>query len=286
MKNKEKRTWLLLMSMSLLLSFLTGCEETEDDNIIESEEISSVQLQLSDETELVLEELVNIGDDIFASKDVFLLNKAYSTSGYIPDCATITTIVSDNSKEISIAFGDGCEFAGGNILSGTIIFNVILNPEALNKSIEMDLSNFRFNEVEVEGYASILRTAQESGGPLSVIDYSFIGSWPDGLSRKMEGQRTRQWIAGFGNGFWGDNVVSITGESQFTTADGEVFNRMITSPLRREWSCRFLVSGIIEVDKKDLKYSIDFGDGTCDAKGVITKPDGSTTEIFLRRFFQ
>jgi len=30
--------------------------------------------------------------------------------------------------------------------------------------------------------------------------------------------------------------------------------------------------------------SLDFGDGSCDSKGILTYPNGETEEILLRRF--
>lgn len=56
------------------------------------------------------------------------------------------------------------------------------------------------------------------------------------------------------------------------------------TPLRRELACRFIVSGVLEISRNDATASLDFGDGSCDAVGILTYPDGSTEEIFLRRF--
>jgi hypothetical protein len=65
---------------------------------------------------------------------------------------------------------------------------------------------------------------------------------------------------------------------------GNVLVKEIETPLRRELSCRFIVSGILNVSRNDATASLDFGDGSCDAKGVLTYPDGTSEEVFLRRF--
>ena len=55
-------------------------------------------------------------------------------------------------------------------------------------------------------------------------------------------------------------------------------------PLLIELESRFNVSGVLEISRNDATVSLDFGDGSCDAIGILTYPDGSTEEIFLRRF--
>ena len=67
---------------------------------------------------------------------------------------------------------------------------------------------------------------------------------------------------------------------------GNVYMKEITTPLRRELSCRFIVSGVLEISRNDNTASLDFGDGSCDAKGILTQPDGTESEVFLRRFLK
>ena len=40
--------------------------------------------------------------------------------------------------------------------------------------------------------------------------------------------------------------------------------------LRREMSCRFLVSGTLDIEGSVASYSLDFGDGACDDIAVAT----------------
>lgn len=58
----------------------------------------------------------------------------------------------------------------------------------------------------------------------------------------------------------------------------------VTTPLRRELSCRFIVSGVLEISRLGNSVSLDFGDGSCDAKGTLTYSDGAEEEVVLRRF--
>lgn len=90
----------------------------------------------------------------------------------------------------------------------------------------------------------------------------------------------------FLNRFLGDNVFLITGNGTFTNKAENVFSKEITAPLRREMGCRFIVQGILEIPRNGIMAILDFGDGSCDAKGVLAKPDGTSEEVFLRRFFK
>ena len=156
-----------------------------------------------------------------------------------------------------------------------------------SRTLSLSLENFTFNSVSVEGSATIVRIrSNESENPQSDAEASFRGIWPDGTSANFTANRTREWIEGYGSGFWGDNVFLISGKGTYTGKLGNVFMKETIVPLRRELSCRFIVSGIMEISRNDATASLDFGDGTCDAKGILTYPNGDSKEIFLRRFIK
>ena len=153
------------------------------------------------------------------------------------------------------------------------------------KTLSLELQDFTFNQIAVAGGASVLRQrGNEQGNPQSDITSSFNGEWPDGTTASWEGNRTREWIQGYGSGFWGDNVFLISGSQTFVNRAGNTWNRTTVDPVRREWSCRFPVSGILQISRNEATAELDFGDGECDAFGTLTYPDGRTENITLRRF--
>lgn len=263
-----------------------SCDKEESPEIATEEQTFEVaDLQASDESELITEEILNIGEDVYATDEISLTSRGDYRSDYLPDCVTITTVVTSTTREKTIDFGEGCELPNGNILSGIIYLSYEKDMDLAMKTLALSLQNFTFNGVAVEGSASVVRMrSNESGNPQSDANASFSGTWPDGSTASFTGNRTREWIEGFGSGFWGDNVFLITGNSTFTGKMGNVFAKQTITPLRRELSCRFIVSGVLEISRNDLTASLDFGDGTCDAKGLLTYPNGETKEIFLRRF--
>ena len=264
---------------------ISSCNKDASDEVIVDQETFDVQeLKASDEAELITEEVLNVGEDVYAADELSFSNKGY-TSDFLPDCVTITTVITSTSKEKTIDFGDGCELPNGNVLSGIIYLSYLKDTDVPMNTLSMSLENFTFNGVAVEGSASVDRVrSNENGNPQADASASFNATWPDGSTASFTGNRTREWIEGYGSGFWGDNVFLISGNATYTGPLGNVFMKETITPLRRELACRFIVSGVLEISRNDATASLDFGDGSCDAVGILTYPDGSTEEIFLRRF--
>ncbi|RDY58062.1 hypothetical protein [Flagellimonas nanhaiensis] len=287
---KSLKQMKLVTPMLAAMAFLTivSCskDESTTEELSSTEVISAAELKYSDETEMISEEVTAIAEDVYATEEIALTSKNYD-SDYLPDCVTITKVITNTTKDVTIDFGEGCEMPNGNVLAGIINLNYALDMEAVSKTIDLTLENFSFNGVSVEGSADILRVrSNENGNPQGTSNASFTATWPEGDTASFTGTRTREWIEGYGTGFWGDNVFLITGKRTYTGRLGNVFVKEVITPLRRELSCRFIVSGVLEISRNDNTVSLDFGDGDCDATGTLTYPDGSEEEIFLRRFLK
>lgn len=269
----------------MVLLVMGSCNNEDSPVLEEDTSIEVAQLVASDEADLISEEIANIGEDVYATEEIRATSKSFFLSNYLPDCVTITTVVTNDNKETTIDFGEGCELPNGNLLSGIIHLSYAKDMEMASKTIDLSLENFTFNEVAVEGGATLERKrSNENGNPQSNGVASYTGLWPDGSEASFTGNRTREWVEGYGSGFWADNVFLISGKGTYTNKAGDVYSRETISSLRRELSCRFIVSGVLEISKNETTASLDFGDGTCDAKGMLTYPNGETEEILLRRF--
>ncbi|MEE9362934.1 MAG: hypothetical protein V3U92_10090 [Cellulophaga sp.] len=283
-----KKNFGILSFMGLLLAttmFMVSCDKDDSQDISEEGTFTVAELKVSDESDLISEDIISIGEEVYATDEIMVTSKSNYVSDYLPDCVTITTVVTSTSKEKTIDFGDGCELPNGNVLSGIISLVYSKDMDMAQKTINLSLDNFTFNGVAIEGSASIVRTrSNENGNPQSDAEASFNGVWPDESTASFTANRTREWIEGYGSGFWGDNVFLISGKGTYTGKLGNVFTKETIVSLRREMSCRFIVSGILEISRNDATASLDFGDGTCDSKGILTHPNGESEEIFLRRF--
>ncbi len=280
-------------AVTLLMAFFmfVACDKDEstdsvEDQLAQEETFETAELQASDESEMISEEIMNIGEEVYATDEILSTSKGSYHSDFLPDCVTITTVITSTTKEKTIDFGDGCELPNGNFLSGIIYLSYEKDMDLAQKTLSLSLENFTFNGVAVEGGASILRMrSNEDGNPQSEAEAEFSAEWPDGSTASFTGNRTREWIEGYGSGIWGDNVFLITGMGTWTGPQGNVFVKEVIEPLRRELACRFIVSGVLEISRNEETASLDFGDGSCDAVGLLTLPSGETKEVFLRRFF-
>jgi len=273
--------------VGVLLLTVTSCsKESSGDESLESTAVmSSTELKFSDETEMISEEITTIAEDVYAADEISSTSKGDYNSGYLPDCVSVTVVLTENTKEVTLDFGEGCELPTGNTLGGIVYLSYALDMEADSNTIQLTLENFIFNDVAIEGSANIVRVrSNENGNPQGTANATFAATWPSGETASFTGTRTSEWIEGFGTGFWGDNVFLITGKRIYTSRAGNEFIKEVTTPLRRELSCRFIVSGVLDITRLGNTVSFDFGDGSCDAKGTLTYSDGTEEEIFLRRF--
>ncbi|MFK7812995.1 MAG: hypothetical protein AB8B59_10905 [Maribacter sp.] len=286
MKKNLTKTGLFGWSL-LSIALVVSCEKSEETQNFETAEvISATELKISDEAELISDEISSIAEDIYAADEIRQMSKSAYLSDYLPECATVTTVVTDTTKEKTIDFGEGCELRNGNLLSGIINLSYLKDMQAETKTLSLTLENFTYNGVEVRGSATIERSrVNENGNPQSNVVSEFNGVWPDETTVSFSANRTREWIEGYGSGFWGDNVFLITGSATYINKLGSVFQKETIVPLRREWSCRFIVSGVLSITRNNATATVDFGNGSCDSTGILTTPDGESKEIQLRRFF-
>jgi hypothetical protein len=68
----------------------------------------------------------------------------------------------------------------------------------------------------------------------------------------------------------------ISGNWTITKRDGTLRNVSIVEPLRREMSCRYIVSGTVKIEQGEKNITVDYGNGDCD--------DLATAEIYGKIF--
>jgi hypothetical protein len=266
----------------------TSCEDAN--SIDEQQEyLSEEQTIALVESDDVADEVDNIIDD-FLSEDLNIASKETvsktddQNKGGRPDCALKTIVLDGANKTVTLDFGDACTLPNGHIISGKIIMNYIFDREAKTVSVTQTFENFTFNNIEVVGENTIVRTKEnDNGNPQSVKTINITLNWPDGETSVKTGTKTREFIAGYDTKTWADNVYVISGNWTHTFKNGVFFSSNITKSLRREMACRFIVSGTIDIVRLKRIGTLDFGDGTCDNIATFTNNEGVVTEITLRK---
>jgi hypothetical protein len=281
---KRQKLKLSMIVLALFGLMLTGCQ---DEGIVidpdASEEIDLKTAETEAEVDKASESVSAIIEEVYLGEEFPELTKTHPiTDRYLPDCVTITIVLVQNMKTVTIDFGDGCELRNGNFVSGKIILEYEKDPEAATKMISYSFEDFYFNRKNIAGGGSILRErSNENGNPQSTKTFDITVTWPDGLFASKVGVKVREWIEGQGTPAWGDNVFLITGNATFTKKNGTVLSAEIVEPLRRELACKFLVSGIVNLTKNENTGVLNYGDGACDDLATISINGGEEREFHL-----
>lgn len=280
---KKQKFKVGMIALVLLGLVLTGCNDnSEIQEELKSEVIDVKTAETQAEVDIVSEGVSVIIEETYLNEEFYDLRKTQTIKNrYLPDCVTITTVLVQNNKTVTIDFGDGCELRNENFVSGKIILNYERDPESATRMISYAFENFYFNYKNVAGGGTILRErSNENGNPQSTKTFDIIVTWSDESFASKEGVKVREWIEGVGSGTWGDNVFLITGDGTFTKKDGTVLSVNVIEPLRRELACKFLVSGIVNLTKNENMAILNYGDGECDDLAIITI-NGQDHEIHL-----
>lgn len=264
-----------------------SCENEAGSESAGTSELQATDLmavQQMDQMQWATEEVLNLSEEVYQLEALSLEGKNVMDSGFLPDCAIITTERKGDLIEKKIDFGAGCESPNGNLLKGIVVIRIERDLLEGRRQVDLILENFSFNEMEIEGSATQVRMRSgDKANPMAVINSDFTVIWPDGEQATWQGERTREWIEGYGSGFWGNHVFLITGTQTFTNRRGITYSRTVLEPLRRELACRFVVSGVLQISREGWNGVLNFGDGSCDSQGELQLPNGEVKEVTLRR---
>jgi hypothetical protein len=265
----------------LALTFI-GCSDNEAVDIDEQELAKDYsEIVLSSEIDESSEAIDDIALDIFETQQEGEFNRNPPNFN-VPDCVTITVVIEQNFRKITIDFGtEGCEIRG-NVLKGKIILSYERNPEALQILITKTLEDFYFNNKNIIGGKTILKErSNENGNPqfTKTVDITVI--WPNGAEASRVGIKVREWIEGHGSGVWSDNVFEVTGNWTTTFRNGNSHSYEVIIPLRREVICHYFVSGSVDVERTNFSGVLDYGDGDCDNQATFTNDNGNVRDIIL-----
>ncbi|MBN4057824.1 hypothetical protein JYT34_00100 [Olleya sp. AH-315-K02] len=265
------------------LTFL-GCSNNEAIEIDEQElEKDYSEVVLSSEIDEASEAMDDIAIDVYETQEGSETGTGRSLPDFnVPDCVTITVVIEQNFREITIDFGtEGC-LIRGNTLKGKIILSYERNPEAQQVLITKTLEDFYFNNKNIIGGKSILKElSNENGNPQFTRTVDITVIWPNGAEASRVGTKVREWIEGHGSGVWSDNVFEITGNWTSTFRNGNAHSYEVVIPLRREVICYYFVSGSIDIERTNFSGVLDYGDGDCDNQATFTNDNGNVRDIIL-----
>ena len=184
-------------------------------------------------------------------------------------------------KVLTIDFGTtNCTDVYGINRRGKLVVTITGRYVNSGSVLTVQPQNYFVNDIKVEGTKTLTNnglnannnlqfTVQVTNGKITYTDQSFT-TWSS--------TRYNEWVEGdttnfFTHGLAGvcDDVYLITGSANGVNRNGLAYTVNITSPLRKEICCRWIVSGKLNVVPSGLATrSVDFGTGACDANATVT----------------
>lgn len=275
------RNFNFLMIATLALSMVIfSCkkdekEEEQIDNQTTSSQDNAVSQNMFDDIKKVVEE---------AAKDE---GNTARTGLFFGTCAavSITPTWIDTTtwpKVMTIDFGtSNCTGTDGVNRRGKLV--VTLTDRYINTGsvLTVQPQNYYINNHLIEGTKTMTNNGRNSSNNLSFTVQVTNGkvTFPSGGYTTWNSTRINEWVAGesttwFNNGGMAglcDDVYLITGSANGVNRTGLSYTVAITSPLRKELCCRWLVSGVIEIAPSGLlTRTVNFGGPNCDAIATVT----------------
>jgi len=146
--------------------------------------------------------------------------------------------------------------------------------------------DYYFNDNKVEGSKVYENLGKNDNGNLVFAwTVEIKVTTPEGKWASKIENKQREKIAGADTkNIWDDEFL-VRGSSSGSRSNGFTYNRTILdeNPVWRKRVCRFPVKGTVSIVNSRRTYTLDYGDGECDAIATITDSEGNTKEITLGR---
>ena len=272
-----KRALLVLIVVAITVS---SCKKDEkeiiilDSSTVSSNDNSAAESLFSDMKRVVEEAADDEG-------------QSGKKSGYtFGACATVTTVPAWTAttswpKVMTIDFGTtNCAGSYGVLRRGQLIVTLTDRFRNAGSVLTVEPQNYYVNDAKIEGTKTLTNNGYNANNNLEYgVDVSNASvTFVDNSVITWESTRTTEWIEGdstnlFTHGISGicDDVYLVTGSGSGVNRDGLSYSVNITSPLRKEVCCRWLVSGSLDISPQGLAVrSVDYGAGTCDRYATVT----------------
>ncbi|WP_062059901.1 hypothetical protein [Aquimarina longa] len=278
----KNRVIIFLGSLFIASSFLSSC--SSDDNKSQVPTTSVVTSKQYTDIESANKNINTIVEDVFTAES--RTRKSSDTNHQLPDCVKITSEITDQNKTVTIDFGDKCKLSNGEVISGSIrmSFDIKVDTESEIK-ISYDLDKVVYKDITVSGTATkIFSFKNDTGNTKFTTNSNFSFAWEDKLTATS---KTNFITESFLEKNTTDTPEEIkyykltTGNSETKFSNGDQYSTEITTPLRNETNCLYIVSGVIVTKKNKDTITLNYGDGKCDAIATQTDADGKETTIEL-----
>lgn len=271
MKTKQLTLGIAILAIAFT-SMLSSCKK-KDKEEKDSDTSSATDQSLASTS---VNDLTSISDEAGRSGSLSSF-KTSESSAILSACASITFDTLAAAKTITVNFGaTNCLCNDGRYRRGSIKMNFTGKYRDSLTVITITPQSYFVNDNQVTGSKTITNKGHnaahhlvyEINANVTIIKAGGAGtiSWTS--------IRQREWTAGESTITWSDDTYSITGSASGTTANGNSFSSVITSPLIRNMAVgcrRHFTAGVLEhTPGGKATRIIDFGNGSCDDQATVT----------------
>lgn len=188
-------------------------------------------------------------------------------------CATVTRDTLSTPRRITIDFGAvNCLCRDGRYRRGMVYVDYTGQRGVPGSTATLSYSGYFVNDRGISGSRTISYSSSPGGNPQRTNTYNITVTPPNQSgSYNRQGQRVREKIAGDGTASLLDDVYLISGSGTGSRTGGLTYSHTILTPLRREGSCAWTVSGSIQFSRNNrLTRTLDFGNGSCDDQATVS----------------
>ncbi len=269
--------WLAISALFMGL-FFSACKKNED-NDLSVETTQQIVVSSEDQT---------TAEDLFEDVD-YQVDEAIETRGGGGNCPTVTADPDFQTypRTVTIDFGDGCEGPNGRIRKGKIVVEVTGEIITAGTSRTATFVDFFIDDAQIEGTRTILNEGFDDDGNVTFSRTVTGGkvTFPNGDVATWEADHLLTQTEGGNTITFFDNVFEITGSSNGVNRNGNAYTLEITDPLVKKSLCPWIVSGQAELNVMNKSVMINYGNGICDRKAILTLPNGTEVEILIKKWW-
>ena len=284
-----------ILALAIIVS-LFSCNKENTDALSNSSEISTKSVQIA-ANESVAENAVaesNYEADFYLNAEK-ALTKRYGLGnkwkwmpnmrykmGQCPD-VTIDTTETGYPKTITLNYGDSTVLRNGRVISGIIEIYISAEKHTDGAYREITYDNFKVDTIAIAGTSRSTFIGDNVSTRLSEMTSSLVFTFDNGLVITRTAEKTREWIEGIDTDTdQSDDKIQITGFVNASTSEGDVYEKVIVTPLIKIGDCSYIVEGVVEItENSTVVSSIDYGYGECDSVATLTQ-NGESVEIELK----
>ncbi len=231
--------------------------------------------------ESLFDDVTKVSDEAYSS----VVTNTKSANTTISECAVITINLTSTPYTMTIDFGtSNCMCNDGRYRRGIINVTFTGNYREEGTIITYTFNEYYVDNNQVEGTKIVTNMGQNVEGNIyyTIEVGGFINLANNGGTITWNASKVREWIEGSETVLdLSDDVYLITGVVNGIRPDGQSWTREVTTPLRVEIECRWIVSGTMEITpENEPVVFMDWGDGECDNIATVIVY-GVTYTIFL-----